>query len=98
MSSPPLELRAVERRATLVRAFASAGQVVAAGTAVIAALWIGGLAVVAGDIAPRLLAVLVLTPLALHEVLGGLAQAAQTLTRAQSALARVVDVLEAEPV
>jgi len=42
--------------------------------------------------------VLVLTPLALHEVLGGLAQAAQTLTRAQTALARVVEVLEAEPV
>ena len=41
---------------------------------------------------------LVLTPLALHEVLGGLAQAAQTLTRAQAALARVVEVLEAEPV
>lgn len=92
------ELRAVERRATLVRAFASAGQVLAAGAAVIAALWIGGLAVADGSIAPRLLAVLVLTPLALHEVLGGLAQAAQTLTRAQSALARVVDVLNAEPV
>lgn len=92
------ELRAVERRATLVRAFAAAGQVLAAGSAVIAALWIGGQAVVSGDIAPRLLAVLVLTPLALHEVLGGLAQAAQTLTRAQSALARVVDVLNAEPV
>jgi ATP-binding cassette, subfamily C, bacterial CydC len=92
------QLRAAERRATAVRAFAAAGQVLAAGTAVIAALWIGGQAVVAGDIAPRLLAVLVLTPLALHEVLGGLAQAAQTLTRAQAALARVVEVLEAEPV
>ncbi len=92
------ELRAVERRATFVRAFASGAQVLAAGAAVIAALWIGGQAVVDGAIAPRLLAVLVLTPLALHEVLGGLAQAAQTLTRAQSALARVVDVLDAEPV
>lgn len=92
------ELRAVERRATLVRAFASGGQVLAAGAAVIAALWIGGQAVVDDALAPRLLAVLVLTPLALHEVLGGLAQAAQTLTRARSALARVVDVLTAVPV
>jgi thiol reductant ABC exporter CydC subunit len=91
------QLRAAERRATAVRAWAAAGQVLAAGTAVIAALWIGGAAVVAGDIAPRLLAVLVLTPLALHEVLGGLAQAAQTLTRAQAALSRVVEVLDAEP-
>lgn len=92
------QLRAAERKATTVRAWAAAGQVVAAGAAVIAALWIGGTAVVSGDIAPRLLAVLVLTPLALHEVLGGLAQAAQTLTRARSALSRVVEVLEAEPV
>lgn len=91
-------LRDAERRATAVRAWAAAGQVVAAGTAVIAALWIGGQAVLDGAIAPRLLAVLVLTPLALHEVLGGLAQAAQTLTRAQAALTRVVDVLDAEPV
>ena len=92
------QLREAERRATAVRAWAAAGQVLAAGTAVIAALWIGGAAVVSGAIAPRLLAVLVLTPLALHEVLGGLAQAAQTLTRAQTALDRVVEVLDAEPV
>ncbi|HSN12094.1 MAG TPA: thiol reductant ABC exporter subunit CydC, partial [Propionibacteriaceae bacterium] len=92
------QLRSAERRATAVRAWAAAGQVVAAGAAVVAALWIGGAAVAAGDLAPRLLAVLVLTPLALHEVLGGLAQAAQTLTRAQAALGRVVEVLEAEPV
>ncbi|MHB1009519.1 MAG: thiol reductant ABC exporter subunit CydC [Propionibacteriaceae bacterium] len=92
------QLRAAERRATAVRAWAAAGQVVAAGTAVLAALWIGGAAVASGDLAPRLLAVLVLTPLALHEVLGSLAQAAQTLTRAQAALERVVEVLEAEPV
>jgi ATP-binding cassette, subfamily C, bacterial CydC len=91
-------LRAAERRATAVRAWAAAGQVVAAGTAVVAALWIGGAAVASGELAPRLLAVLVLTPLALHEVLGGLAQAAQTLTRAQAALARVVEVLDAVPV
>ncbi|PKQ30592.1 MAG: thiol reductant ABC exporter subunit CydD [Actinobacteria bacterium HGW-Actinobacteria-2] len=45
-----------------------------------------------------LLAVLVLTPLALHEALSTLIQAAQTHTRAKAALARVEAVLDAEPV
>ncbi len=45
-----------------------------------------------------LLAVLVLTPLALHEALSTLTQAAQTHTRAKAALARVEAVLDAEPV
>jgi ABC-type transport system involved in cytochrome bd biosynthesis fused ATPase/permease subunit len=45
-----------------------------------------------------LLAVLVLTPLALHEALSTLIQAAQTRTRARTALARVEAVLDAEPV
>ncbi len=93
-----LDLRAVERKATWVRAVAAGAQVLAAGGAVLAALWIGGQAVADGSMGPRLLAVLVLTPLALHEVLGGLAQAAQTLTRARAALDRVVAVLEAPPV
>lgn len=92
------QLRAAEARATGVRAAASGLQVVAAGVAVLAALWLGGQAVVAGEIAPRLLAVLVLTPLALHEAMSGLAQAAQTLTRAKSALARVIAVLDEPPV
>ncbi|MCE1174070.1 MAG: ATP-binding cassette domain-containing protein [Propionibacteriales bacterium] len=45
-----------------------------------------------------LLAVLVLTPLALHEALSTLIQAAQTHTRAKAALARVEAVLDAEPI
>jgi ABC-type transport system involved in cytochrome bd biosynthesis fused ATPase/permease subunit len=45
-----------------------------------------------------LLAVLVLTPLALHEALSTLIQAAQTHTRAKAALARVEAVLDAAPV
>lgn len=44
------------------------------------------------------LAVLVLTPLALHEALSNLVQAAQVNTRAQAALARVEEILDAEPV
>lgn len=50
------------------------------------------------SMAATLLAVLVLTPLALHEALSTLVQAAQTQTRARAALARVEAVLDAEPV
>jgi ATP-binding cassette, subfamily C, bacterial CydCD len=50
------------------------------------------------SLAATLLAVLVLTPLALHEALSTLVQAAQTRTRAQAALTRVEAVLDAEPV
>ncbi len=50
------------------------------------------------SMAATLLAVLVLTPLALHEALSTLVQAAQTQTRARAALARVEAVLDAEPI
>jgi ABC-type transport system involved in cytochrome bd biosynthesis fused ATPase/permease subunit len=50
------------------------------------------------QIETTLLAVLVLTPLALHEALSTLIQAAQTRTRARAALRRVEAVLAAEPV
>jgi len=92
------KLREAEARATGVRAAAAGLQVMAAGVAVLAALWFGARAVEAGAIAPRLLAVLVLTPLALHEAMSGLAQAAQTLTRARAALVRVIAVLDEPPV
>jgi len=52
----------------------------------------------AHQMATTLLAVLVLTPLALHEALSTLIQAAQTRTRARTALRRVEAVLDAEPV
>ena len=81
-----------------LKAEAAGLQVMAAGVAVLAALWFGARAVEAGAIAPRLLAVLVLTPLALHEAMSGLAQAAQTLTRARAALVRVIAVLDEPPV
>ncbi len=50
------------------------------------------------QIESTLLAVLVLTPLALHEALSTLIQAAQTRTRARAALRRVEAVLDAEPI
>ncbi|WP_203567868.1 thiol reductant ABC exporter subunit CydC [Aestuariimicrobium ganziense] len=92
------ELRRIEARSSWARGLATAGQIVAAGIAVVAALWIGGHAVAAGELKPRLLAVLVLTPLALHEVFSTFTQSAQTFTRAGSALTRLAAVLDAEPV
>lgn len=88
------ELRRQEARGAFVRGVASAAQVVAAGIAVVSALVLGGQAVAAGSMDVRLLAVLALTPLALHEVFNTFAQAAQTETRARSALARVTETLE----
>lgn len=91
-------LRAQEERGAWVRGIATAAQIVAAGVAVVAALWIGGAAVAAGTLKPRLLAVLVLTPLALHEVFQDFTKAAQTMTRARAAVERVQEVLDADPV
>lgn len=91
-------LRAAESRAAVIRGGAAAAQVLAAGMAVMVALWLGIPAVADGSLARVNLAVLVLVPLALHEVLAPLAQAAQTLTRARAALDRVREVLTAAPV
>ena len=92
------ELRRQESRGAWVRGIAEGGQIVASGAAVIAALLFGTDAVVDGTLDPRLLAVLALTPLALHEVLNTFTQAAQTYTRARAALSRITDVLDADPV
>lgn len=92
------QLRRIEQRGAWIRGLATAGQLVAAGISVAAAILIGGQAVADGQLAPRLLAVLVLTPLALHEVLAAFTQAAQTQTRASASLRRLVEVLDAPAV
>ncbi|WP_051208878.1 thiol reductant ABC exporter subunit CydC [Propionicicella superfundia] len=92
------ELKRAEERAAVVRGIAVAGQVVAAGFAVLLILVLGAQEVAAGTLSPVMLAVLVLTPLTLHEVLSTLAQSAQTFTRAKVALRRVEAELTAEPV
>ena len=92
------ELREAAARSAWIRGVGSAAQTLAAGTAVIAALVIAGSQVQAGTLAPVMLAVAVLTPLALHEALSTLILAAQTRTRARAALARVEEVVDAEPV
>ncbi|WP_420176130.1 thiol reductant ABC exporter subunit CydC [Luteococcus sp. OSA5] len=88
------QLEAADRRAAWTRGLGTAGQVLAAGVAVTAALWIGGRAVVDGQLLGRNLAVLVLTPLALHEVLSTFTQAAQTWTRARTSITRVATLLQ----
>lgn len=116
------KLRDDEARSTWVRGITTAGQLLAAGVAVVGALLIGGAQAHDGVLMPQMmdwitnmvflnatpppmyamqatvLAVLVLTPLALHEALSNLVQAAQVNTRAQAALARVEEILDAEPV
>ena len=91
-------LQRQEAHGAWVRGIATAAQVVAAGIAVVAGLAIGGPAVATGQMHPTFLAVLGLLPLALHEVLAGFTSAAQTWTRARSALDRVADVLDTDPV
>lgn len=90
-------LRRSEQRSALVRGVTTAFQVLAAAAAVVGALLIGAPAVADGRLDRTLLAVLVLTPLALHEVLSTFTQAAQTWTRATVALSRVEALLDAPP-
>ncbi|MGO1972134.1 MAG: thiol reductant ABC exporter subunit CydC [Propionibacteriaceae bacterium] len=91
-------LRRAEQRAALASGFGTAGQLVATGAAVLGSLAIGAPQVVAGDLSRVHLAVLVLTPLALHEVLSVLPAAAQHWTRTRSALDRVHAVRSAPSV
>ena len=88
-------LRRAEVRVAWTSGLATAAQVLAAAFAVVASLLIGGRQVAAGVLPPVQLAVLVLTPIALHEVLTTLPAAALALTRSRSALGRVREVLDA---
>ncbi len=92
------KLRLAAARSAWIRGVGTAAQVLAAGAAVIGALVIGGNQVHDATMAPVMLAVAVLTPLALHEALSTLIASAQTRTRARAALERVSEVLDAEPV
>ena len=91
-------LKRQDDRSAWIRGVAAGCQVLAAAVAVLAALLIGGSQVADGTLPPVMLAVLVLTPLALHEVLSTLTQAAQSATRSLASLRRVREVLDAPPV
>lgn len=91
------ELRAAEERLALVQGVAAAAQWLTTGVAVVGVLVLGAPAVATGELPAVQLAVLVLTPLALHEVLAGLPAARQALTRSRTALARVEQIVKAPP-
>ena len=91
-------LRHQEARSAWVQGVAASAQVLAAGCAVVAGLAIGGPAVASGTMPPTFLALLAQVPLALHEVLATFVAAAQTWTRTRSSLARVREILDADPV
>ncbi|WP_152365278.1 thiol reductant ABC exporter subunit CydC [Microlunatus speluncae] len=91
-------LRRAESRAALAQGVAAAGQTLGIGAAVIAALLFGAAAVVAGNVPPVQLAVLVLTPLALAEVAAAIPAALQVRARTRTALARVRQVIDAPPI
>lgn len=93
-----LRLRRAAARSAWIRGAGTAVQTLAAGAAVIAGLVIGGQQVHDQTMAPVMLAVVVLTPLALHEALNSLIQAAQTRTKARAALDRVEEVLDSPPI
>ncbi len=92
------QLRRQDDRSAWIRGVAAGCQVLAAAAAVIGALLIGGRQVADGTLPPVMLAVLVLTPLALHEVLSTLTQAAQSATRSTASLRRVRQLLDDPPI
>jgi thiol reductant ABC exporter CydC subunit len=98
MNAVDQALRQTEERAAWAKGIGAGLQTIAAGCGVLGGLWIGAVAVANGTMGERLLAVLVLTPLALHEVFATFAQAAQTWTRARVALGRVAAIVDAPPV
>ncbi len=91
-------LRAADARAAWTRGLSTALQTLAAGAAVLAGLVLGADAVRTGALERPMVAVLALTPLALHEVFADFTKSAQTWTRARVALARVSEILTAPSV
>jgi thiol reductant ABC exporter CydC subunit len=95
LSQVDADLRAGEQRAAWIAGLAAGLQWLSTGAVVIASLIAGGHAVAVGDLAPVHLAVLALTPLALHEVVAGLPGTALTWRRTRSALRRVDELITA---
>jgi ATP-binding cassette subfamily C protein CydC len=91
-------LRQAEQRTAAVTGLAGAAQWLTTGGAVLAGLVAAAAGVAAGGLAPVQVAVLALTPLALHEVVAGLPGALAVRNRSGAALARVDELLAREPV
>ena len=84
----------VQARSAYARASGAAVSALAAGAALWGCLVLGVAGVRDGTLAGVTLAVLALMPLAVHEVFGGLAPAAQEIPRLRAASARVSEVLQ----
>jgi ATP-binding cassette, subfamily C, bacterial CydC len=87
------ELSAAERRTAWTAGLMSALQWLCTGAVIIGSVIIGGRAVAAGELDPVFLAVLALTPLALHEAIAGLPATAVTWRRTRAALRRVAELI-----
>ncbi|GAB1640345.1 thiol reductant ABC exporter subunit CydC [Krasilnikovia sp. MM14-A1259] len=88
-------LRAAERRSSTASGISAAVSALATGLCVLAGLAAGAVAVRTGTLSGELLAVVVLTPLAVFEAAAGLPAAAQRYAGARSALRRLADVCAA---
>ena len=87
-------LAQAEGRSSVAAGLGSAVVALAAGGAVWSALSLGSDAVAAGTLQGVALGVVVLVPIAVHEVVGGLAPAAHALPRLASSARRVAEVLD----
>lgn len=92
------ELSMAERRSARIAGIAAAAQYLATAIAVIGALLIGATGVASGRLPVIELAVLGLTPLALHELLATLPPAVQAERRTAGSLQRVRELITASPV
>lgn len=88
------DLAAAEARSAAGAGLGSAITTAAAGISVVAALVLGAAAVGAGRLEGVLLAVVVLTPLAAHELFAALAPAAHHLPHLRASARRVVEVMD----
>ena len=97
------DLRSAESRIAWGTGLGTAVAVLAAGGGLIATMWVGAHAVAAGQLSGVTLAVVVLLPLSVHELVGLLAPAAALLPALAASSRRVLEVLDtadtvAEPV
>ena len=87
-------LTTAQARSALAAGYGAAVATLAAGTAMWAGLWFGAAAVGDRELAAVSLAVVVLAPLAIHEVFAGLAPASQQLPALAGAATRVREVFQ----
>ena len=93
LAATDARLRHAEQRSSMVAGLAAAVATAAGGLSLLVGLAAGAAAVRSGSLPGELLAVIVLTPLAVFETAAGLPAAAQRLTAARESLRRLAGVL-----